>query len=316
MNESWSDLLALESKPPVVILEEYAAKTNTFVKFEFIRQNVFQHNSLFEYNLKFNDHEVTGIGKSKKNAKNNAAFNMLKIIFDKSQEKDSIRRYKPLSNNCADINYVEKLYEMCLQNELEYPEYNLIETHGAQNGLKFVFSCRIGDIIEMASAKTKTKAIHLVASQIVNKLILQKSKTKLNVFDLSMEVLDKVEVINSKINKDIIDQPSTYHLLFEKNEWLRTDTLNRVVEHFYRDGKYLLISNPYDVLMKITAECKINMKKTATKKSLTKKNIYFHVLTIENIYPPISGMGINEEADVADFEAATELLKNLCLLYI
>lgn len=317
------------NKTPASIVQEYAAKNRLVPQYELIHNGIAESKISFTYMLTLDDYVVTGTGSSKKEAKHQAASNLLeKMIKDNPvllktgfQQWDFKNHVvSPFDNNIK-VNAVGKLNDICGNHRLGLPEFNLVLEEGQAHAKLFTISCQVGKMIERATHKTKKQAKHLAAVQMVNKL---ESIDKSLVVDYeyqkpdSMKVLElvedkKTELIikkNAPMDVDMCD----FHLLVKKTEFPNSDILNKLVKQYSSNMK-LDISNPRDILNQIVDECEMCLhEKTISKELLRNSYNYFHCISIISVYPPVFGTGVDFDFEKAKSLAAKNLIENLCIL--
>lgn len=74
--------MALGTKTPVMILQELMVKLKCTPEFNLARQSGGTHDPIFEYVVTANNVKATGHGRSKKDAKHDAAKNVLKRLAE------------------------------------------------------------------------------------------------------------------------------------------------------------------------------------------------------------------------------------------
>lgn len=271
---------------------------------------------------------AVGVGTSKKEAKQEAALNLLGIMIDDKPELldtdfqtfNSDKYMVSQFDKNIKVNAIGKLNEICVKYQLELPEFNLIREEGKSHAKLFTVSCRVAKIIEISSNKTKKQAKQLAAIQMINKLMsIDKSlvmEEKQNVSD-AMKVLERVEMIKSEqikksasINKNIIK----YHLVFKITEWTNSDLLNKVVNHYNKYNELDLLK-PFKLLCRIVNGCGMYLiAKTINTELFDKNYNCIYILSVDNIYPPIYGLGMADNIENAQQIAAKELLIAFCIL--
>jgi len=319
------------NKTPASIVQEYAAKNHITPQYNLILNNTDQTN-VFKYSLTLNDYMTVGEGSSKKEAKHEAALKLLKkMIADNPQLLDTEFKEWDFDNHVVSpfdknikVNAIGKLNDICVNNRLGLPEFKLVREEGQAHAKLFTISCHVCKMIETARHKTKKQAKHLAAVKMVNKLMaIDKSlvlemKVDHDVPD-SVKVLEQVELIkNEYVTKSVPKDEfvSSYHLMFRKNEWLNTTSLIEVIEQFCHNNYSIQMIDSYSILCKIVNDCGMKLIETyINQELLISQNTHYFVFTIDNIYPPVVGIGENINVDLAKQIAATELLTAICLLY-
>lgn len=316
------------NKTPVSIIQEYAAKLSQSPQFNLIHNGIAQNKISFKYSLTFMDYETVGEGSSKKEAKHAAALKLLKKMIEDKPEllETEFKQWdfdnhvvSPYENNIKE-NAVGKLNDICMNHRIGLPEFYLVREEGQAHAKLFTMCCQVAKMSELATHKTKKQAKHLSAVQMVNRL---ESFEKSLFPDFkstpdSMRVLKEVEQIKSAsfIKKTIpMDEDlSNYHLLFKKQEWPQSDTVDKLLEEYSRERK-LDLRNPIETLQTIVNDCQMQLKEVHLSKILTPKTTdEFYSMSIDNAYPPIYSLGVAPDVYTARFKAASGLITNICIL--
>lgn len=315
------------NKTPASIIQEFSAKQKLVPQYNLIHNGISQNKVTFKYSLTLGDYEAVGEGTSKKEAKHVVAKNMLQQMIEDNPQllETEFKQWdfenhvvSPYDNNIK-VNAVGQLNDICSNNKLKLPEFNLVREEGQAHAKLFTISCQVSKMIETATHKTKKQAKHLAAVQMVNKLM---SIEKSLVSDIdksftpnSIHVLEQVELIKSdypKKNAPMDENVSNYHLNYKKNELSNSDILDKVIKQYDEDSTLKNIVDPGDVLNKIVQDQEmILVERPATTDS--KRCLYF--ISIENYYPHIYGMGTSDDINLAKTKAIVELLKNICILF-
>lgn len=319
------------NKTPASIVQEYAAKNRLVPQYDLIHNGIAQSKVSFKYSLTLDCYETVGEGSSKKEAKHVAASKLLKKMIDdrphlletEFKQWDFKNHVVSPFDNTIKENAVGKLNDICANNKLGLPEFTLVREEGQAHAKLFTISCQVAKMVETATHKTKKQAKHLAAVQMVEKLKsidkrLVETDCDPYVSD-SIKVLEQVEQIKSEYTRKntapMDENLSNYHLLFKNVEWSNSELLDSLIKQYFRDGE-LKVNDPYKVLKEITLECEMFMiEKLMDKELFVNTNINFFVLGIDNVYPPVFGVGTASNIDSAKNIAATELLNNICLLY-
>ncbi|XP_025418690.1 RISC-loading complex subunit tarbp2-like isoform X2 [Sipha flava] len=317
------------NKTPASIVQEYAAKNHLVPQYNIIHNGISQSKVTFKYSLALGNYETVGEGSSKKEAKHEAALKILKLMIkDNPQLLETEFKHwdfdnhvvSPFDNNIK-VNAIGQLNEICANNKLALPEFRLVREEGQAHAKLFTISCHLSKMVEIATHKTKKQAKHLSAVQMVKRfqsleqsLVMEPEKQNTD----SLKVLDQVELIKTDFvrkNGPIDENVSNYHLLFKQTEWLNTETLDNVVKQYVTKGQ-LNISNPLEVLNTIVEECGMILVEKVMNKTNICTTFNQLVLGIDNVYPPIFGIGLNNDINLAKNMAATHLLENICILSI
>jgi len=317
------------NKTPASIVQEYAAKNRLVPQYDLIHNGVSHSKVSFKYSLTLDDYVAVGDGTSKKEAKHVAALNLLKIMIDDKPQllNTDFKQWdfdnhvvSPFDNNIK-VNAVGQLNDICTNNKLGMPVFKLVREEGQAHAKLFTISCHVAKMVEVATHKTKKQAKHLAAVQMVNKLMSIDKSLVMEVDPCvsdSMKVLEQVEIIKSdQINKyaPMDENFFNYHLLFKETiDFSNSDTLNKVFNQFKKNGQ-LDLPDAFKVLCNVVTECNMSLGSNIIDTELfEKQNCNFYLLSINNVYPIIYGLGEAEDIGYAQQIAAKELLIGICLL--
>ncbi|KAL2731393.1 carnitine O-acetyltransferase-like isoform X1 [Vespula squamosa] len=185
--------------------------------------------NLFTYEVKYKDLLSTGQAWSKKEAKQNAAQNMLTLL-EKPSDISTKEPSLPLKNTNSDTlkvtslspillnptpsledqkNHVGSLQEYCVEHKLMQPTYEIVSITGLAHEKNFTMSCNIGPLSEEAVGTTKKRAKRQVAKKMLqrlqntNALIINKNRCESNTNETSEECDNMSTELN---NKDIFEE--------------------------------------------------------------------------------------------------------------
>lgn len=315
------------NKTPASILQEYAAKNHIIPNYSVIENDISQNKITFKVSLTLDDYQTIGEGSSKKEAKHVASLKMLKqMITDKPQLlENEFKQWdfenhvvSPYDNNIKE-NAVGKLNDICANNRLGLPVFSLVREEGQAHAKLFTIRCQVAKMLVDATHKTKKQAKHYAAVNMINKL-LSISKSLLMVCEPkvpdSAHIVDQVEAIRStrvKKTPPMDEEVCNYHLLFKKNEWCESNTLNTMVESYFSKGELILVDS-YITLQKIVKEAAMTfVEKEIDEQCITNHKKYYY-MCIENVYPPIYSLGVGDKIEEAKEKATVNLLTNICIL--
>ncbi|XP_050527298.1 interferon-inducible double-stranded RNA-dependent protein kinase activator A homolog [Daktulosphaira vitifoliae] len=319
------------NKTPVTIVQEYASKRQLCPQYDLVHNGTKDPVVSFSYRLTLEDYETIGKGSSKKEAKHVAALHLLQLLMnDKPQLiKNEFKHFdinknvvSPYEKNIKE-NAVGQLNDICSNLKIKLPEFKEVREEGQAHAKLFTISCCVGKLCVEAPHKTKQQAKQLAAHLMVQKLMAMDKSLIITPSDTSnvnpMKVLEKIETIKSnqvKLSPPMDEDMSNYHLLFKKNDWPKTDTLNKLVRQICCDSK-LNVSNPVTLLNEVVKECDMLLQQKIIDQDFirgSKNNCYF-MFSIENVYPTVFGLGVGNDIETAKNEAALDLIANICLLY-
>lgn len=198
------------SKTPVSILQEMMIKELTVPTYELIHNGGGSHMNSFIYQVTCNNLTATGVGRSKKDAKHEAAKAMLETIathrgylqLPPSTEQTSVRTPLPPTVpeierippdvpfvnavGALQVNYVYLtctdvcihmylliciLFQtLCVENKLKYPVYDTISDVGPPHDKTFTIQCEVANFKDIGIAKTKKQAKQEAAKKMLHRL--------------------------------------------------------------------------------------------------------------------------------------------------
>ncbi|XP_043261737.1 interferon-inducible double-stranded RNA-dependent protein kinase activator A-like [Colletes gigas] len=190
------------SKTPISILQEMMVKKQIVPDYQLIHDGGGTHINTFVYKVTCDGLTANGTGRSKKDAKHQAAKAMLQTIaahrgypqLPASPAQSPLRtpliptvpEVERLPPNLPFVNAIGVLKEICIENNLQEPEYVLISNTGPPHAKIFTIQCIVATFKEIGVAKTKKQAKQEAAKKMLDKI------TDLVDFDLShLEVEEK-----------------------------------------------------------------------------------------------------------------------------
>lgn len=173
-------------KTPVSILQEMMVKEQTVPNYELIHDGGGTHMNTFTYQVTCDGLRAIGTGRSKKDAKHEAAKAMLEVIathrgypqLPAPPAQSPLRTPLPpvipeterLPPNVPFVNAVGALKELCVENSLQEPDYLQISDVGPPHRKVFTFECVVANFREVGVARTKKQAKQEAAKKMLNKL--------------------------------------------------------------------------------------------------------------------------------------------------
>ncbi|XP_024085945.1 uncharacterized protein LOC106668550 isoform X1 [Cimex lectularius] len=199
--------LRRNSKTPVTLLQELLLKRHVVPNFELIHNGVGTHQPTFKFQVSAIGKIAFGNGKSKKEAKHDAARNFLLILKSEDSELqhlveesvvDEVRH--PYAEIIKD-NAVGSLQEFCSDKLLRMPVYALTRDEGLPHDKIFCISCSVSSFKTEGLAKTKKQAKQLAAQAMLEKLkdclqevpALEKNNELENINKLNALVIEKLK---------------------------------------------------------------------------------------------------------------------------
>lgn len=173
-------------KTPVSILHEIMAKNLVTPNYELIHDGGGTHINTFTYRVTCEGLTATGVGRSKKDAKHEAAKAMLEAIaahrgylqLPASPAQSSVRtplpptipEVKRTPPDVPFINAVGALQDLCIENNLQEPKYKQINEVGPPHAKIFSIQCSVTTFKETGIARTKKQAKQEAAKKMLDKI--------------------------------------------------------------------------------------------------------------------------------------------------
>ncbi|XP_054282257.1 uncharacterized protein LOC128999664 isoform X1 [Macrosteles quadrilineatus] len=173
--------LAMGSKTPVSILQELLHKKGMTPHYELIYNGTGTKDPLYKFKVSAMNMIAIGDGKTKKEAKHDAAatllnrllgnreFEMNGMDFVEGNHKEGVDIASPYTGSIK-MNFVGKLDEICVLNKIPIANYTLASEEGPPHARIFAMKCTLGKFSEVAVARTKKQAKHLVAQKMIDKM--------------------------------------------------------------------------------------------------------------------------------------------------
>ncbi|XP_015186142.1 PREDICTED: uncharacterized protein LOC107071561 isoform X2 [Polistes dominula] len=178
------------AKTPISILQEFGMKQGYLPEYTLLSERIVNHLSVFNYQVKYKDLLALDIVSMEENIcqtkqiiplKENLPQTKQIIPLEENISKTKqILQYEEISSKLDSwkvnskpedtTNYIGKLQEYCLINNLIHPEYVVNDVSGKPHLQKFTMACKLGAIVEEATSTTKKQAKQLAAKQLLNRL--------------------------------------------------------------------------------------------------------------------------------------------------
>lgn len=167
-------------KTPVMVLTELTVKKGIpppeFILISAINNT---HDNEFTYQVVVEGVSAIGMGKSKKEAKQNTAHLALELLNRKGiyhpdfgEVSDPELREKEIpSPKKPPVNCIGSLYDVCLEYKIPEPEYLEISDVGPPHCREFTYDCRICSLRTRATAHTKKQAKQQAAQAMLDKSV-------------------------------------------------------------------------------------------------------------------------------------------------
>lgn len=169
--------MAKNTKTPVMVLQELAVKRNAVPEYELIFSQQGSHENIFHYQVTILGKQALGVGRSKKEARHEAASKVLKLLAkrgichpDMTDEPCTSAEIKADHTQMkAPINCIPKLLDVCFENRIPMAEFVEISDVGPPHCREFTYECRVSFITTRATAGSKKHAKQLAAKDMLNK---------------------------------------------------------------------------------------------------------------------------------------------------
>ncbi|XP_015432541.1 PREDICTED: interferon-inducible double-stranded RNA-dependent protein kinase activator A homolog [Dufourea novaeangliae] len=202
-------------KTPVSILQEMMVKKQTVPDYELIHDGGGTHMNTFTYRVSCDGLSAIGIGRSKKDAKHEAAKAMLEAIAahrgylqlpaspSQSPQRTPLPPVIPetqrLPPDVPFVNAVGALKEVCGENNLQEPEYIQISDVGPPHAKIFTLQCKVANFKEFGIAKTKKQAKQEAAKKMLHKItdLVAESQDRQDPFNLEFEKNEEESTSNN-----------------------------------------------------------------------------------------------------------------------
>lgn len=164
-------VLSMGNKTPVTILQEMLQRKGINPHYDLLYNGVGTMDPIFKYQVSAVGLSAIGDGKSKKEAKHDAAAALLKKMQKDtgSFEIQDVDIASPYSGSIKE-NFVGMLDDICFNNKIPFPTFIPISEKGPPHARVFTMQCQISCCKETAVARTKKQAKHLVAQQMINRI--------------------------------------------------------------------------------------------------------------------------------------------------
>lgn len=169
----------------------------------------------------------SGKGRSKKDSKHDAAFKMLKLLFQKGiSDVDMDDDEHFLSVLSSDK--VTEVRDICVQRNFEVPEFVCVRNSGPSHAPEFEYECRIGKIVRRGVHKTKKGAKQAACNEMIKTLQampVEDSEMQVLSLDKAAEMAEDEdertirtyrELVNSDIKKKLGVKISDRHRFLEE----------------------------------------------------------------------------------------------------
>ncbi|XP_021919659.1 interferon-inducible double-stranded RNA-dependent protein kinase activator A homolog isoform X2 [Zootermopsis nevadensis] len=325
------------SKTPVSILQEMCIRNGNLPQYELIHDGGGSHEALFKYRVLVGETTAIGSGRSKKEAKHDAAKCILKRLNEVETSSP-----EPIPSEMIDVSYVTSPYvgklqenavgalqELCMTNDIQVPVYKVIGDEGPPHAKQFTVMCQVSKLEESAVARTKKQAKQQAAFKMLNRLkrsladvLTLTVNEKGNVLSEKEEDRDvNVEIAVSKYNmykemgisavnthkKPIGQKISGYHTMLKSLDSVLLNRLREGEENLTKEAA----EDPIGVLKMVLEE--LNLDAEINGVEATTSNRHATLLSISTS-PESVLFGVASTVDEAYNLAASSALEHLKLM--
>nr|AVK59464.1 R2D2-PAa [Nezara viridula] len=183
----------MSSKTPISLLQEYLVKEGILPCYQLIDCESGTHEPCFSYEVKAKGLIAIGKGRSKKEAKQEAAKILLLQLNGEAIQKEEIPIISPHVPSVKG-NAIGALQEYCVQHSISYPQYEYVSDEGDLTAHVFVERCTVLTYSAEGKASTKQQAKHLAAQAVLS--MLQEVEEK--VIDMSSNIVKEKKELTVK----------------------------------------------------------------------------------------------------------------------
>lgn len=256
-------------KTPVSVLYEYGIKNGIVPHFDLIVSGSAPH-STFTYVAKYGSEQALGKGRSKQEAKHEAARNLLQLL-DLSAQNDGREDVKQLMvphEGSVGYNAVGALYDYCKKHCHPEAVYQNVDHVGPPHAMVFTVKCSVSQLNTLGEARTKKEAKHMAAHKMI--LLLQKDAGD---EPMAVAVPSKIhdeEIILAETNVNINYVPQA--LLYKDycNAYLKLPENSQLISELIKDD-CPEVEDPPKFVLKIADELvvSINIQHVTPKGNVT-----------------------------------------------
>ncbi|BES97370.1 Double-stranded RNA Hypothetical protein motif [Nesidiocoris tenuis] len=162
--------MKMEGKTPVTLLQELLTKKKLIPTYNLILNGDGTHEPIFKYEVSADGLRAVGTGKSKKEAKHDAAHMLLLMMEQNGIDRNVTDEIMAPYQGVMKDNAVGELLDFCMLNNLKAPEYRLIRDEGLPHAKVFSWSCSVSSFTTEATSRTKKDAKQRAAQEMLTTL--------------------------------------------------------------------------------------------------------------------------------------------------
>lgn len=302
--------LKMSIKTPVTILQEFMVRRHETLNYELICNGVGTHEPLFKYRVTGLGKTAFGSGKSKKEAKHEAARLLLYILKEEVNVPELISSeilnempscYSPYDHTIKD-NAVGALQIFCCDNQLQDPKYELVLDVGPPHFKQFTIRCTVSSFSFEATARTKKQAKHRCSNGVLKLLklclsdYLDSSDSYVNDQSLSCDLCIKTICLGYQLS-DLCNIFTTEQY---KDSFLLKNLKDNIIS----------IDKPLDILTRLGEE--LNFELDIKEIPSIDKNTIVNIFLVSK--PGWSFIGTGEDYNSAVKAAALEAINFLIIM--
>lgn len=164
----------MAEKTPITIVQEMCMRRHCSMPFyDLLADGTENESKIFSYSVKAFELEAFGSGKSKKDAKHEAAINLLaelKKIPDYQNDLLGMSDFKALPRpDCNDgRDAIGQLLDICVSRDWPLATFDVQQACGAPHAPNFTVECRIASLVRIGSFSTKKGAKQIAAQEMLD----------------------------------------------------------------------------------------------------------------------------------------------------
>lgn len=181
----------------------------------------------------------SGIGRSKKDSKHDAALKLLKLLFQRGLSDVNVDEDENFLSVLSS-DKVTEVRDICVQRNFEMPEFECVRSSGPSHAPEFEYECRIGAIVRRGVHKTKKGAKQAACNEMIKTLQampVEDSEMQVQSLDQAAEmdlnedehiIRTYRELINSDIKKKLGVKIADRHRFFEELDEMKINAARRI----------------------------------------------------------------------------------------
>lgn len=166
--------MSIGSKTAVSVLNEYLISKGTTARWDLKFNGTGTHNPNFIYEVEGLGKVAEGEGRSKQQAKQQAALNLIDILGILNDERvaEEVTQVT-VPQETDSFNAVGQLADYCVTKQHPEPEYETVKEEGPPHAKIFVVRCAVSKIYEFGESGKKKVAKQIAATNMLRRLKIQ-----------------------------------------------------------------------------------------------------------------------------------------------